>query len=250
MKVKNILVSQPKPVDCDKSPYGDLIRKFNVKIEFRKFFKIEGVAAKEFRQERINILDFTAIIFTSKHAVDHFFRICEEMRITVPDTMKYFCISESTALYLQKYVLYRKRKIFHGKEQFQQLLEVIKKHKTESYLLPCSDLLNNEMSDVFDENKINYTKALMFETVSADLSDIDITNFDMLVFFSPSGIKSLQANYPNFVQGETVIAAFGATTHTAIKEAGLTLNIEAPSPKAPSMIMALNQFLEKAAKGK
>ncbi len=250
MKVKNILVSQPQPTDFEKSPYGEIARKFNVNITFRKFFKIEGIPAKDFRKDRINILDYTAVIFTSRNAVDHYFRMCKEMRVEVPETMKYFSISESTAYYLQKYVQFRKRKIFHSKENAANLIDLIKKHKTEKFLFPCSDIHKNEIPKMLEDNKINYKKATIYRTLAADLSDIDITKFDMLVFFSPSGIKSLFKNYPDFKQEETVLGAFGPTTHKAIKDAGLILNIEAPTQAAPSMTMAIELFLQCEAKRK
>ena len=244
MKVKTILVSQPKP-DTDKSPYFDLSDKCKVKIDFRPFIHIEGVSSKDFRQDKITILDHSAIIFTSRNAVDHFFRICEELRVTVPDTMKYFCISESTAYYLQKYVVYRKRKIFHGRQTFSDLMELIKKHKTEKYLLPCSDILKSDIPELLDSNKINYTSATLYQTVCSDLSDLADVNYDVLVFFSPAGIKSLFQNFPEFKQNDTRIAVFGPTTAKAAENAGLTINIAAPQPEAPSMTMALEQYIKK-----
>jgi uroporphyrinogen-III synthase len=250
LKIKNILVSQPQPVELEKSPYGDLSKKFNVTIVFRKFIKIEGIPAKEFRKDRINILDSTAVIFTSRNAVDHFFRICKEMRIEVPDTMKYFSISESTAYYLQKYVQYRKRKVFHSKENFANLVELIKKHKTEKFLLPCSDVHKQEIPKMLEDNKINYKKAVIYRTLASDLSDIDITKYDMLVFFSPSGIKSLQKNFPGFKQNSIAIAAFGPSTAKAVTDAGFKLNISAPSKTAPSMTMAIEQYLQAELKKK
>jgi uroporphyrinogen-III synthase len=250
LKVKNILVSQPQPAELDKSPYAELIKKFGVNILFRKFITIEGIPAKEFRQDRINILDFTAVIFTSRNAVDHFFRISKEMRIEVPDTMKYFSISESTAYYLQKYVQYRKRKVFHSKESFQNLIELIKKHKTEKFLLPCSDIHKQEIPKMLEENKIYYRKAIIYKTLASDLSDIDITKYDMLVFFSPAGIKSLFKNFPDFEQKETAIGAFGTSTAKAVTDANLTLNIQAPTKTAPSMTMAIEQYLQNESKKK
>lgn len=244
MKVKTILVSQPKP-DTDKSPYFDLSEKCKVKIDFRPFIHVEGIASKDFRQDKINILDHSAIIFTSRNAVDHFFRICEELRVTVPDTMKYFCISESTAYYLQKYVVYRKRKIFHGRQTFGDLMELIKKHKTEKYLLPCSDILKPEIPELLDKNKIDYSSATLYQTVCSDLSDLADVNYDVLVFFSPAGIKSLFQNFPEFKQNDTRIAVFGPTTAKAAESAGLKINIAAPQPEAPSMTMALEQYIKK-----
>jgi uroporphyrinogen-III synthase len=250
LKIKNILVSQPKPSDVEKSPYSDLAKKFNINIDFRPFIKLEGITAKEFRRDRINILDYTAVIFTSRNAVDHFFRICKEMRIEVPDTMKYFSISESTAYYLQKYVQYRKRKIFHSKENFANLVELIKKHKTEKFLLPCSDIHKQEISNMLEENKIPFKKAVIYRTLASDLSDLKIEDYDMIVFFSPSGIKSLLKNFPKFRQNNTMIGVFGPSTAKAAADAGLKLNISAPSNTAPSMTMAIEQYLQKELKKK
>ncbi|MBE9491567.1 MAG: uroporphyrinogen-III synthase [Bacteroidetes bacterium] len=243
--ITNILVSQPKPADLDKSPYGELSKKYSLNIDFYKFIKIEGINAKEFRKKRINILDHNAIILTSRNAVDHFFRICEEMRIEVPDSMKYFCISESTALYLQKYIQYRKRKIFFGKQNFDQLIELIKKHQNEKFLLPCSEIHKQSISDLLVKNNIKYTKAVLFKTMASDLSNVEIENYDLLIFFSPSGVKSLIKNFPKFKQNPTLIAAFGPTTSKAVKDAGLKLNIEAPTKTAPSMTMAIEQYIQK-----
>ncbi len=250
MKIKNILVSQPQPTDFEKSPYGEIARKFNVNIAFRKFFLIEGIPARDFRKDRTNILDYEAVIFTSRNAVDHFFRISKEMRLEVPETMKYFCISESTAYYLQKYVQFRKRKIFHSKENAANLMELIKKHKGDKFLLPCSDIHKQEIPKMLEENKIQYKKAIIYRTLAADLSDLSIKDYDLLVFFSPSGIKSLFKNFPDFVQGETAIGAFGNSTHKAVKDAGLILNVEAPTQLSPSMTSAIEQFLLNESKKK
>ncbi len=243
-KIKSILISQPKPT-TEKSPYFDLAAKHKIKIDFRSFIHVEGIPAKEFRQERVSILEHTAVILTSRNAVDHFFRMCEEMRITVPDSMKYFCLSESTAYYLQKYVIYRKRKIFHGKQSFQDLLDVIKKHKNEKYLLPCSDIHKRNITDLLDKHNIRYSKSVFYQTVCSDLSDLADVNYDMLVFFSPSGIESLFKNFPDFKQNETRIAAFGATTSEAVKKAGLTIDVHAPTPSLPSMSMAIESYIKK-----
>lgn len=241
-KVKSVLVTQPKP-ETDKNPYFDLAKKLNVKIDFREFIHVEGVTASDFRKERISILDHTAIILTSRNAADHFFRMCTEMRVTVPETMKYFCISESTAYYLQKYVIYRKRKIFHGKQNFADMMDLIKKHKEEKFLLPCTDIHKDEGPDLLDKAKINYTKAVIYKTVCSDLSDLANVNYDVIVFFSPAGIKSLFQNFPDFKQNNTRIATFGATTTRAAEEQGLVANIQAPMPNAPSMTMALEQYI-------
>jgi uroporphyrinogen-III synthase len=244
LKIKKILVSQPKP-STPKSPYFDLSEKNNVKIDFRPFIQVEGVSSKEFRQQKINILDHTAVIFTSRTAIDHFFRICEETRVTVPDDMKYFCISEATAFYLQKYIVYRKRKIFHSTGKFPDLIEVIKKHKQEKFLVPLSDIHKPEIPTLLTKAKIKYSKAILYRTVSSDLSDLKDINYDVLVFFSPSGIKSLMQNFPDFEQKDTLIASFGPATAKAVKEAGLRLDIQAPMPQAPSMTAALEMYIKK-----
>lgn len=245
MKIKKILVSQPKPVN-DKSPYVELAERNNLRIDFRPFIKVDGISAKEFRQERIDVLEHTAVIFTSRTAIDHFFRIAEELRLTIPDDMKYFCISESVALYLQKYIVYRKRKIFFGSNIFKELVEqVISRHSSEKFLVPLSDIHKPEIPRILDKNKIKYTKAILYRTVSSDLSDLSDVNYDVLVFYSPSGIKSLYDNFPAFEQKDTKIACFGPHTAKAIKKAGLRLDIEAPSVNAPSMTMALENFIRK-----
>lgn len=250
MKVKTLLVTQPKPAEGDKSPFLDLAKKCNLKVDFRPFIHVEPVSAQDFRKEKINVLDYTAVIMTSRNAVDHYFRMCQELRVTVPETMKYFCISESTAYYLQKYVLYRKRKIFHGKQTIHDLMEVIKKHKEEKFLLPCTDLHKEEIADELESNKIDFSKAVMYRTVASNLKDLEKVNYDVLVFFSPSAIKSLYKNFPKFKQNKTRIACFGSATAQAIKEAGLKLDIHAPTPQAPSMAMALEQYIIKANKAK
>jgi len=243
LKIKTILVSQPKP-QTEKSPYFDLAEKYNLKIDFRPFIQVEGISAKEFRQERVNILDHTAVIFTSRTAIDHFFRIAEEMRVTIPDDMKYFCISESTAFYLQKYIVYRKRKIFFGVRNFEDLIDTIVKHKKEKFLVPLSDIHKQSIPALLNKNKIKYTKAILYKTVSSDLSDLADVNYDILAFYSPSGITSLFQNFPEFKQDGTVIAAFGPSTSKAVTDANLRLDIQAPMPQAPSMTMALDQFIK------
>lgn len=210
---------------------------------FRPFIKVEGLTAKEFRQSKINIADFTAIIFTARTAIDHFFRLCEEMRIPVSDNMKYFCTTESIALYLQKYIVYRKRKIFHGNTgKLEGLLPALIKHNKEKYLYVVSDVNKND-SNILDENKINYTRAVMYRTVSNDFGPEEEFDYDMLLFFSPQGIESLMKNFPEFNQGEIRIGTFGPSAANAVKNAGLRLDFEAPSPKAPSMTAALDLFL-------
>ncbi len=248
MKIKKILVSQPEPVDFEKSPYSDLAKKYNLSIDFQKFIKIEGVSARDFRQERIALGDFTAIILTSRNGVDHFFRIAKEMRFEVPDTLKYFCISESTAFYLQKYVHYRKRKIFHGKQTFAELLEIIKKHKEEKYLLPCSDIHKASMIKMLDDSKVNYRKAILYRTVGSNLSGVNIEDYDMLVFFSPAGIKSLVMNFPDYKQNNTLFGAFGPATAQAVAEAGFKLHVNAPTKTSPSMTMAIEEYIEEEIK--
>ncbi|MCD6658826.1 MAG: uroporphyrinogen-III synthase [Lentimicrobium sp.] len=251
MKIKNILISQPKPADIEKSPYSDMIKKYGLVIDFHKFFKIEGLSSIDFRKEnKVRVADNTAVIFTSKHGVDHFFRLATELRVNIPETMKYFCSSESTAYYLQKYIQYRKRKIFFSSSENSDLVDIIRKHKTEKYILPCNEEHNNELSDLLDAHKINYSKAVMYRTVSENMSFLDLNKYEMLVFFSPSGIKSLQQNFPEFKQGEKIIGVFGATTAQAAREAGLTIQIEAPSATAPSMAKAVEQYLAANQKAK
>lgn len=250
MKVKKILISQPEPAELEKSPYTPLIEKYNLEIDYKKFIKVEGIEAREFRKDKVSILDHTAIILTSRKAVDHFFRIAEEMRVEVPETMKYFCISEATAYYLQKYVQYRKRKIFHGKQNFDDLLELIKKHKKETFLLPCSETHKNNIPEKLDKYKIKYNKAVIYRTLSADLSDVDINEYDMFVLFSPSGVNSLFENFKDFKQGENLIAAFGPSTIKAAEDYGLKVNIQAPAKNAPSMSMAIDNYLDEERKKK
>ncbi|PKP52279.1 MAG: uroporphyrinogen-III synthase [Bacteroidetes bacterium HGW-Bacteroidetes-1] len=248
MKIKSILVSQPQPADIEKSPYGELMKKFNINIDFFKFISIEGVPAREFRQGRIPLADQTAVIMTSRNSVDHFFRIAKEMRYEVPETLKYFCISESTAYYLQKYVQFRKRKIFHGRQSFNDLLDIIRKHKEEKFLLPCSDIHKESMVDLLEANNIEFTKAVFYRTVASNLNGLKLDNYDMIVFFSPAGIKSLQKNFPKFKQTEKIFAGFGESTCDAIKEAGFKLHIEAPTKSSPSMTMAIEEYIESEAK--
>lgn len=247
MKIKSILVSQPNPTTA-KSPYFELAERLNLKIDFRPFIQVESVSAKEFRQSRIQIMDHNAVIFTSRTAIDHFFNICQELRLTVPDSMKYFCISEATAYYLQKYIVYRKRKIFYGNGKFSDLVQVMKKHKDEKFLVPLSDIHKMEIPELLDKEGFDYSKAILYRTVSSDLSDLKDVNYDILVFFSPSGITSLFHNFPDFERNNTLIAGFGPSTAKAIKDAGLSLDIQAPTAKAPSMTMALEQFIKKANK--
>ncbi len=243
MKIRKILVSQPEPT-TPKSPYFDLAEQNNVKIDFRPFIQVEGIDVKEFRQQKVSILDHGAVIFTSRTAIDNYFRIAEEMRLTIPDSMKYFCISEATAFYLQKYIVYRKRKIFHSTGKFTDLVEVLKKHKDEKFLLPLSDIHKQEIPDMLTKAKLKFTKAILYRTVSSDLSDLKEIDYDMLVFFSPSGIASLFRNFPDFQQNNIVIASFGPATAKAVTEAGLRLDIQAPMPQAPSMTAALEIYIK------
>lgn len=243
LKIKKILVSQPEPLN-PKSPYFELARKYNLKIDFKPFNEVEGVTSKDFRQQKINILDHSAVIFTSKTGIDHFFRICNELRIVVPDTMKYFCITENVAFYLQKYIVYRKRKIFHGKAKFQDLIDIIAKHRDDNFFVPLSEPHNAEIPDLLDKSSIKYTIGTMYRTISTDFSSVKEFDYDILVFYSPSGIKSLKENFPGFIQGEIKIAAFGPTTACAVQNEGLRLDINAPNPKAPSMTMALDDYLK------
>ncbi len=245
-KVKSILVTQEAPAADMNSPYLKLSEKFNVTIDFRPFIQVEAIPVKEFRKQKIDILEHTAIIFTSRNAVDHFFQICQELKVEMPPEMKYFCISEQTSNYLQKYIVIRKRKIFTGTKTAQDLLELLKKHKGERYLFPCSDIRKNDIPDYLRDNGYTYTEAVIYNTVAADLSDLTEVFYDVLAFFSPSGINSLYVNFPDFKQNNTRIAAFGPTTAKAVRDAGLILDIEAPLPNAPSMTGALELYIKKA----
>lgn len=246
-KVKTILVSQPKP-ENEKSPYFDLASKNKLDIDFRSFIHVEGIEAGEFRKQKINLLDFGGVIFTSRNAVDHYFRMADEMRVTIPDSMKYFCTTESTAYYLQKYVVYRKRKIFHGKLRFADLIPLLKKYGEGKFLLPTSDLLKPTIPDTLAKNKIEYQRGIFYKTVCSDLSDLADVYYDILVFFSPSGIKSLYQNFPEFKQNDTRIACFGPTTIKAAEEKGLKVDIPAPTVEAPSMTMAIEQYVKRVNK--
>lgn len=243
MKIKKILVSQPKPTS-DKSPYYDIAEKYGVEIEFRPFIKVESLSAKEFRQQKVSILDHTAVVFTSRHAIDHFFTLCTELRVTIPETMKYFCTSEQIALYIQKYVQYRKRKVFFGATgKFIDLIPAIVKHANEKYFVPMSDVHNDEIKNALDAKKINHTEAVMYRTVSNDFTADEMFDYDMLLFFSPQGIASLMKNFPNFDQKEIAIGCFGPATAKAVKDAGLRLDLEAPTVESPSMTAALDKFI-------
>ena len=247
MKVKTILVSQPAP-KTETSPYFDLSDKQKVKIDFRSFIHVEGIPVKEIRSQKIDLSNFTAIILTSRNAVDHFFRVAEEMRFKVPDSMKYFCQSEAVAYYLQKYVVYRKRKIYVGNRTFPELAKLIKKHKTEKFLLPSSDKLKPLIPAELDNLGVTWTRADLYRTVVSDLSDLENVFYDILVFFSPSGIESLLKNFPEFKQNNTRIAAFGNSTVKAVTEAGFKCDIQAPAPETPSMTMALEKYIKEVNK--
>jgi len=247
MKVKTILVSQPEP-KVENSPYFEIQQKLKVKIDFRPFIHVEGVPAKEVRQQKIDLNNYTAIILTSKNSVDHFFRVAEEMRYKVPETLKYFCQSEAVAYYLQKYVVYRKRKIYVGQKDFADIAPLIKKYKDEKFLLPASDQLNSDVPVTLNALKIDWTEGVFYRTVMSDLSDLKDVYYDVLAFFSPTGIKSLFMNFPDFVQNNTRIAVFGSTTQKEALDHGLRVDIMAPSPEAPSMTMALEKYITKANK--
>lgn len=244
-KVKSILVTQEAPTDLN-SPYYKLAEKYNLKIDFRPFIQVAALPIKDFRKQKVDILQHTAVIFTSRHAVDHFFTICKELKLDMPPEMKYFCISDQTSNYLQKYIVIRKRKIFTGLKNTEELLEIIKKHKNEKFLFPCSDIRKADIPDFLTANGFNFTEAVMYQTVAANLSDLKEVFYDVLAFFSPSGIHSLYANFPDFKQNSTRIASFGPATAKAVREANLILDIEAPLPNAPSMTGALELYVKKA----
>ena len=244
MKVKTILVSQPEP-SSEKSPYNRLQNKHKLTIDFRPFIHVEGVNAKEVRQQKIDFKNYDNIILTSRNAVDHFFRLCKEMRYSVPNTTKYFCLSEAVAYYLQKYVVYRKRKIYVGKGKIEDLENVLNKFETETFLFPTSDTLKKDVPNFLDNIKLRWTRAILYRTVVSDLSDLRDVYYDILVFFSPSGIESLFKNFPDFKQNKTRISAYGKSTIKAAEDAGLTVQIKAPTPASPSMTMAIEQYVEK-----
>ena len=243
--IKKILISQPKP-SSEKSPYYDIANRFDVELVFRPFIKVEGISAREFRTQKVSILDHTAVVFTSRHAIDHFFTLAKELRVTIPEDMKYFCVTETIALYIQEYVQYRKRKVFFGTTgKMDDLLPTMVKHKTEKYLVPMSDVHNDAVSKLLDSKKLQHTECVMYKTVSNDFTEEEIKTFDydMLVFFSPAGIESLTKNFPDFNQGDIAIATFGPATAKAVHDAGLRLDLEAPTEKYPSMTGALQHYL-------
>jgi len=248
VNVKKILVSQPEP-KTEKSPYYDIAEKYGVQIVFRPFIKIDPVSAKEFRPQRVSILDFSAVIFTAKTAIDHYFRLSEELRVQIPESMKYFCVTEAIAAYLQKYIIFRKRKIFcPASGRIEDLMTYINKHNKETYLMPVSDVHKEDLINLLDNKKIKYSKAIMYRTVSNDFTPDEPFDYDIILFFSPAGISSLLKNFPNFQQNEILIGSFGPTTAKAVRDAGLRLDIEAPNPESPSMTAALEKYLKNVLK--
>ena len=244
--IKKILVSQPKPTS-EKSPYFDIAREFGVELVFRPFIKVEGLTAKEFRQQKVSILNYTAIVFTSRHAIDNFFKLSKELRITIPEDMKYFCVTETIALYIQKYVQYRKRKVFYGTTgKIVDLVPLMVKHKTEKFLVPMSDVHNNSVTELLDAKKLEHKECVMYRTVSDDFTPEEVEQFDydMLMFFSPAGLNALTKNFPNFEQGDIRIAAFGPATAKEVTDRGLRLDLKAPTPEFPSMTGALKDYLK------
>ena len=243
--IKKVLVSQPKPTS-EKSPYYDIAERYGVEIVFHPFIKVEGLTSKEFRAQKISILEHTAIVFTSRHAIDHFFMLCKEMRVVIPEDMKYFCVTEQIALYIQKYVQYRKRKIFYGSTgHFSDLLPVMVKHKTENYFVPLSDVHTDDIKRLLDEKKLRHTEGVMYRTVANNFAEGEPFDYDMIVFFSPSGVQSLMTNFPDFKQGDIAIATFGPTTAKSVHDAGLRLDLEAPTPQYPSITSALDDYIKK-----
>jgi uroporphyrinogen-III synthase len=243
-KVKKILITQPKP-EGEKSPYFDLAKKHSLTLDFHPFIVVDGIIAKEFRKQKIDIVNYSAVIFTSRHAIDHFFRICNEMKVSISQDTKYFCITEAIALYLQKFILYRKRKVFYGADgSNKSLFDVINKHKdNEKFLYPCSESFDSEITNWLKSNNCEFATPVLYRIVSNDVREVVERNYDVICFFTPGGVKSLLENFPKFKQNGTRIGAFGANTLKAAVEAGLTLDITAPQPKAPSMVSALELFL-------
>ena len=246
-KVASILVTQPLPTD-PKSPYFELAKKYNLKIDFRSFIQVDPVPLKDFRKQKVNIQDHTAVVFTSRHAVDYYFALAKELKIEIPQDLKYFCISEQTANYLQKYIQVRKRKVFTGIKNALDLVPFIKKYKDEKFLYPCSDVRKDDIPTYMKENGYDFTEAILYRTVASDLSDLSDVKYDILAFYSPSAINSFFTNFPDFVQENTRIAAFGSTTAKAVTDAGLILDVEAPLPNAPSMTGALEAYIQVANK--
>ncbi|MBR6287110.1 MAG: uroporphyrinogen-III synthase [Bacteroidaceae bacterium] len=244
MGIKKILVSQPKPAS-EKSPYYDIAEKYGVELVFRPFIKVEGLTPKEFRAQKVSMSDFTAVVFTSRHAIDHFFNLCKEMRVNISEDMKYFCLTETISLYIQKYTTYRKRKIFFGNTgKIDDLIPLMVKHKAEKFFVPMSDVHNDDIKNMLDKAGLNHVEANMYRTVSNDFGPDEKFDYDMLIFFSPSGIQSLMKNFPDFKQGDVAIATFGPNAAKAVTDAGLRLDLSAPTPEAPSMTSALDKYLK------
>lgn len=245
MKINKILVSQPKPAN-PKNQFFEIAREHDVKIDFEKFISIEGVPVMEFRKTKIDFLSFRAVIFTSKTAIDNYFRLAEELKIKIPSTMKYFCINESIAYYIQKYIIYRKRKIFYAENgTIDQVIEMLKKHEVTEVLLPVADIHKPTIYNKLKRNKFKVTKAVLYRTVNSDIKHLNINDYNLIVFFSPAGVTSLKENFPDYVQGTTRIAGFGTETAKIIKKEGLKLDIKVPTKKFPSMTMAINDYLKK-----
>lgn len=249
-KIKTLLVSQPQPTDPEKSPFYEISKKFGLKIDYRKFFRIDRLSSREFREQKVYLNDFPAIIFTSRQAVDHYFSMAKDLRYNPPDTTKYFCMSETIALYLQKYIQFRKRKIFFCNNNPEDLADSMKKHDKEQFLLPCSDENNDHLTNFLCGKNFKIRKAVFFRPVREEVSDLTLSAYDMLVFFSPFGIKSLFENFPDYKQGEQIIAAFGEQTALSITDAGLKQHVMAPTEQFPSIIMAIEDFLVKLNKKK
>lgn len=243
MKAKKVLISQPQPADLEKSPYKNLISKHHLDLTFFKFFDIVGLSTSEFRKSRIHIQDYTAVIFNSKNSVDHYFRLAKELRVVIPETMKYFCSSEAVAHYLQNYVQYRKRKVFIGQQSFGELVEIMEKHREEKFIFPCSDEKQTEYSKLLDKAKFKYTKATMYTLVPRDLTQFTIKDYDIIALFSPIGVRSLIQSFPDVKDMNLTIAAFGTSTHAALADAGIKLTIAAPTKSSPSMAMAIENYL-------
>ncbi len=243
MKIKKILISQPEPADIEKSPYKSLVSNHNLQLTFYKFFEVVGIPVSEFRKTRIHLSEYTAVIFNSKNSIDHFFRLSKELRESIPDTMKYFCSTEAIALYLQNYIQYRKRKIFYGNQYFSELVDLMAKHREEKFIFPCSDEKQTEYTKLLDKAKFKYTKAPMYSSVSRDLTHFNLKDFDMVCLFSPIGVRSLMHNFPDVAESGILVAAFGISTHAALKAAGIKISIAAPTKTSPSMAMAIENYM-------
>lgn len=242
MALKNVLISQPIPTGA--SPYADIETKFGVKVDFQPFFRVEGVSKRDFVSQKVSVLDYTAIVFSSRTAIDSFFSLCEQTRVIVPETMKYFCQSEAIALYLQKYIVYRKRKIFFGNGSFPSVIEAIgTKHKNEKFLIACNDALRPDVDKLFSKAKLSHGSVVLVRTVNNDLASLDLSNYQMIVFYSPNDVRSLQENFPDFQQKDMLFATYGPSTAKAMEQAGLKVEISTPTPEAPSIAQALTLYL-------